>query len=957
MPIKRAFLIINGVEREVLCDPDKDSLADVVRRLGLTGTKVGCGTGQCGACTLLLDGKVTRSCTKKMKGIKDYAKVETIEGLGTASNLHPLQQAFMTYAAIQCGFCTPGFIMSAKGLLSENPDPTRQEVRDWFTRHNNICRCTGYKPIIDAVMAAAAVMRGEKTMEDITFKMPENGILYGTDFPKPTGLTRVLGTCDYGADIDVKAPEGTFHLAIVMARRHHARILSINSEEAEAMPGVARVITAKDIKGTNRFFAPQGTPHSLNDSHDRPVICDDKVFRWGDVVAVVAAATTRQARAAAEKVVVKYEDLHEMLTFEEAVAPDAIRVHENVPNVYMEQPLYKGDDPRKSFEKAACVVEGAFSTTRQSHLTIEPDVVQAYPDNDGVVIQCKAQFVYGVIPQMAEAIGLPKEKIRIIGNPAGGSFGYSMSPGNYALAAACALALQAPVSLVMSYEEHQHTTGKRSPVQINARLACDAGGKLLAGDYLVGLDHGAYSEMAGNLTTKVVRFFSYPYSVPHLRGLVRTAFTNGNFGTAYRAFGSPQMYTCSEQLVDMLARKMGMDPFEFRYINLARPGAPCPTTVLDKDGNKLLDMAQNGETCATSVPYREYPMQAMMDAMRPIYKAAVEKARRESTPEKKRGVGIAWGGYHVSKCPDHSGVDLELNEDGSVTVYNTWADVGQGSDLGTLVHVHEALRPLGLKPEQIHMVRNDSATCPDTGPSSGSRSHHVAGLATLDAARKLMDAMRKEDGTFRTWQEMKDAGLPLRYQGGYDSKWPDIDPDDGHGWGAIAQNYVLFMAEVEVEVATGKTSVLETNILADIGQIGSLHGVLGQAWGGFAHSLGYALSEQYDDMKRHASPLGAGIPRCNDVPDIINVKFHVTPRANGPHGSTGCAEGFQSCGHVAILNAIADAVDVRITTLPATAAKIKAALDAKAAGRPYAQPPFKLGCDLYERLAELKKGK
>ena len=186
MSIQRIVLNINGVDREILCEPEKDSLADVVRRLGLTGTKVGCGTGHCGACSLLLDGEVTRSCVKKMKQVKAYAKVETIEGIGSAERLHPLQRAFMTYASVQCGFCSPGFIMSAKGLLMRNPDPTREEVREWFTRHGNVCRCTGYKPIVDAVMEAAAVMRGEKTMEDIRrsavrFGFPEaHGAFPGT---------------------------------------------------------------------------------------------------------------------------------------------------------------------------------------------------------------------------------------------------------------------------------------------------------------------------------------------------------------------------------------------------------------------------------------------------------------------------------------------------------------------------------------------------------------------------------------------------------------------------------------------------------------------------------------------------------------------------------------------------------------------------------------------------------
>ena len=620
------------------------------------------------------------------------------------------------------------------------------------------------------------------------------------------------------------------------------------------------------------------------------------------------------------------------MTFMEAAAEGAFPIHENTPNIYMEQPVYKGEDTQGLLEHAAHTVEGSFGTSRQPHLTVEPDVVLAYPQDGGVVIQCKGQYLYGNIAQMAPAIGLPKEKVRIIGNPAGGSFGYSMSPGNTALAAACALALDAPVSLVLSYAEHQHTTGKRSPVYANVRLACDEAGKLTAMDFLAGIDHGAYSEMAGALTTKVCRFFGYPYAIPNIRGLVRTAFTNNNFGTAFRAFGSPQTYTASEQIVDMLAGRIGMDPFEFRYINVAR----------------------EGDTCTTSVPYREYPMRAMMDMLRPHYRKAVEKARAESTPEHRRGVGIAWGGYHVSKVPDRAEIDLELNEDGSVTHYSTWADVGQGADTGSLIHVHEALRPLRLRPEAIRLVRNDTGCCPDTGSASGSRSHHVVGMATLDAASKLLAAMRKEDGTYRTWREMRDAGIPTRYRGVHTAEWSDIDPDTGHGYGAIAQNYVLFMAEVAVEAATGRTRVLGATIVADVGVIGSRQAVLGQAWGGFSHSIGFALSENYEDMKKHATMRGAGVPRCNDVPDTFNVLFHETYRENGPHGSTGCAEGFQSAGHVSILNAIADAVGVRVATLPVTPEKLKAAMTAKAAGVPYGQEPWDLGCSLYERLAFLK---
>jgi aldehyde oxidoreductase len=935
MSLRKVTLHINGIDKVMVCDPDRDSLADVLRRQGLTGTKIGCNAGQCGACTVLLDGAVVRSCIKRMKMIKEHASVVTIEGLGTPEHLHPLQQAFITYASVQCGFCSPGFILSAKALLEENPSPNRQEVRDWFTRHHNLCRCTGYKPIVDAVMAAGAVLRGEKTMKDITFTPPADGRIYSSHHPKPTAQAKVLGQCDFGDDLSHKMPPETLHLAVVMARMPHASIASLDTAGAEAMPGVVKVITAKDVKGTNRLVSPLPIVRGTCDGLDHPVICDTQVSHYGDVVAVVAAKSRAQAREAATAVAVTYAPLPVLVNFMEAAASDAPRIHANTPNVYLEQPLFKGEDADAVIRSSACHVSGSFSTTRQPHLPIEPDTVQAYPDGEGgLVIHCKSQNLFGNIAVMASAIGLPKERIRLVLNPTGGSFGYTMSAAAYALTGACALDLGVPVSLTMSYAEHQHFTGKRSPIHANVRLACDAEGKFTAMDFHVGVDHGAYSDLAANLTSKICRFFGYPYNIPNMRGLVQTAFTNNAFGIAYRAFGSPQVYTASEQLVDMLAETMNMDPFELRYRNIAR----------------------EGDTCANDVPYREYPMQAMMDIMRPHYEKARSRVISENTPEKKRGIGLSWGGYHVGKCPDHAEVVLELNPDGTVTHCSTWEDMGQGADIGALVHVHEALRPLSLAPQQIHLIQNDTGLCPDTGPASASRSHHVAGQATLDAADKLLSAMRKPDGTYRTYQEMVEAGLPTRYSGKYDTTgvWADIDPDTGHGYGAFAQNYCLFLTEVEVEVATGETRVLGVTLVTDIGTVGNYQAVLGQAWGSYSHSVGYALQEEYSDVKKHASLVGAGIPSCNRVPDDINVIFHQTPRANGPHGSTGCSEAFQSSGHVSILNAIADAVGARIFTLPATPQKVKASMEAKARGEDGNPGPWDLGCDLYARLAYLQ---
>ena len=258
--LSRKSLVINGAQRFVLYDAEKDSLALALRRLGLTGTKIGCGTGVCGACTVILNGKVTRACVVKMKRVPEFAEILTIEGIGAPGRLHPLQQAWITYGGVQCGFCTPGFIVSAYGLLQENPNPTRQEVRAWFEKNRNVCRCTGYKPLVDCVMEAAAVMRGEKTMEDITWKKGENEDYYGSRLPRPTALSKVCGLTDYGDDIALKMPEGVAYLAPVMAGVPHARIRGIDVSAAEALPGVIKVLTARDVKGTNDISFPAVVP-------------------------------------------------------------------------------------------------------------------------------------------------------------------------------------------------------------------------------------------------------------------------------------------------------------------------------------------------------------------------------------------------------------------------------------------------------------------------------------------------------------------------------------------------------------------------------------------------------------------------------------------------------------------------------------------------------------------------
>ncbi|MDR3295379.1 MAG: xanthine dehydrogenase family protein molybdopterin-binding subunit [Clostridiales Family XIII bacterium] len=744
-------------------------------------------------------------------------------------------------------------------------------------------------------------------------------------------------------DIQLKMPPGTVFLAVVQPGVSHANIKGIDYSEAEKMPGVIKVITAKDVKGSNRIILPVTHARSMAPGTERPILADKKVFRYGDVVALVAADTEEHAREAAKVVKPDLEILPEYMSYLDAAMPDATRIHEEFPNLFVEAPVLKGKDTRDVMEASEYVVEGSFRSSRQPHLVLEPESVQAYMDEEGrVTVHSKSLAIWMDIFMLSPGLGIAAEKLRMIENPTGASFGCSASPANIGLAAVATMALNGvPVSLTMSYEEHQHFTGKRLPSYSNARLAADKEGKITALEFDFGWDKGAYTDLGDHYLVRVLRLICWPYNVPNVRGLSRMSISNHNDGVPYRAAGAVQSFTCGEAIVDILAEKIGMDPFEFRYKNVARPG----------------DLTNN------SYPFKEYPFEGMMDRMRPLYDDAVARAKAEDTFAKKRGVGLSWGGFLVAGGIDHAEVALELNTDGAITHYNTWEDQGQGSDVGSVVHTHEALRSLGyaISPQQIKLVQADTAQAPDSGPAAGNRSHYMIGNATLDAAKKLVSAMRKDNGGFRTYEEMISEGIPTKYLGVYDTAGLviDYDPDTGIGDPAPENNYGLFLSEVEVDAATGKTTVLSMTVVYDVGVVGCLQAVEGQAYGGMSHSLGFALSEQYEDVKKHTNIAVCGIPYIKDVPDNLTAISFVSPRKTGPHGSAGCAEMLQSAGHMAIINAINNAAGVRIYELPATPEKVKEAMDAKAAGKDLTPKKYFLGSDLFDALegiAENPKG-
>lgn len=906
--MNRVLLNVNGVDRSLVVDPKK-SLADVLRdQLLLTGCKVCCDEGHCGTCSVIIDGKAKRACLIPMEKVEEGAKITTIEGIGKPGDLHPIQVAWMAHGGAQCGVCTPGFIVSAKVLLDKNQSPTRDEVRKWFDTNRNACRCTGYKQLVDAVMDAASVVRGEKKKEDLLFEPGENGSILGSKYHRPSAVAKVTGTWDFGADVALHMPPDTLRLALVQAEVSHANIQSIDTAEAETMPGVAKVITWKDVKGKNAITGLITFPTNKGDGWDRPILCKEKVFQFGDAIAIVAADTEAHARAAVAKVKVDLEVLPAYMSGWAAMAPDAIEIHPGVPNIYYEQGVVKGEETAPLMEKAAFTEEIETYCSRQPHLHLEPDCGCAYlEDNGRLTIQSKSIGLQLHAAMIGPGIGVEPDKLRLIQNGAGGTFGYKFSPTMEALLGVACLATERPVSLVYTQSQNITYTGKRSPGNVKCKMGADKNGKIVAMETDWWIDHGPYSEFGDLLTVRQAQFTGAGYDIANIRGKGKTVCTNHAWGSAFRAYGSPQAFLASEMLVDQLAEKMGIDPFDFRYRNLYRPGATTPS----------------GQTPDV------YCLEGLFDLLRPKYEEAKKRCKAFNVPGKARGVGLAIGVYGCGlDGPDSSATAVELTPTG-VTLLNCWQDHGQGADLAALTIAHETLRPLGLKPEQIKLKMNDSLL-PNSGPSGGSRSNVFTGNSTKVGCEMLLNAMRKPDGTYRTYNDMIAENIPLHYDGTWvASDCTACDPVTGQGKPFPVYMYEVFMPEVEVNLETGKVKVVKFTTAVDVGTIINRATVEGQIYGGLAQGIGLALTEDFEDLKVHTSLKNCGLPYISDVPDDIEILFQQTPRDLGPFGAAGVGEAPLTAPHPAILNAIYNACGVRITRVPALAKVVKAALKAK----------------------------
>jgi len=911
---------VNGEQVRQNVPPDMNLMTFLRREMNLTGTKNGCETGHCGSCTVIVDGVARRACLLKMKRMEGV-RVETIEGLSKRGAMHPLQQAFIETGAVQCGFCTPGMIMTGKALLDSNPDPSLDEIKAALTMNRNLCRCTGYMSIIEAVQLAAERMskRGDGGLLSRAQAILSNPQL------KEEYIKKVTGTCLYADDI---MKDGMLYGKILWAAHPHARILQIDTSEVEAMEGVSLVITARDIPGKNQAGLVV---------RDQPAIAWEKSRYIGDAVASVFAETPELAEHAREKIKVEYEILPGVFTPQEASQPDAPKVHETG-NLLKHAAIVRGDVDQ-AFSECAVVLEGTYTTPFIEHAFMEPESGVAYPDGDGgVVLEIGTQTIFDDRTQLSEILNLPEEKIRVIQVAQGGSFGAKEDLILQQHLALAALRTGRPVKITLSRKESLRVHTKRHPSWIRYKTGADKEGKILAIEADITLDAGAYTSLSIDVIENTVVFAAGPYYVPNLRINGYAWYTNNVLCGAMRGFGVNQIVIGLEQQIDAIARTLEMDPFEIRIKNALVAGLPTGADhVLETgvDGIKETVLAAENAFHQLQIP--------------------------TGSDGKKIGVGVASAMKNVGfghAIPESAGAIVHLNTSGEVRLTVTHHEYGQGGWAG---QIKIASEELGIPLDRIRISKPDSAVTPHTGPTTASRQTFLTGNAVVHACRTLKEEvfgraaealdMDPSTLTFKGSQvidqvsgkavDLKQLGDQFVVEKRYSSPPTDQilegevshygQPDFKSMVTHVMYSYTTQVAIVEVDTKSGDVKVLKIVSANDVGKALNPFIIKGQIEGGAMMGLGYALSEQYLIEKGYNitdSLHKVRIPTADQTPEIIPVIVEV-PHPFSPRGMKGFAEAPSMATAPAILNAIYDAVGVRIHDLPADKGKIKSALKEK----------------------------
>ncbi|MES0099481.1 molybdopterin-dependent oxidoreductase [Mesorhizobium sp. M0019] len=907
---------VNGAAVSVCVSPVRRLSAVLRDELRLTGTKIGCDAGDCGACTVLVDGEPVCACLMPAASASGTV-VTTVEGLANG-RLSGLQASFLRHGAAQCGACTPGLLVAATALLDRTPCPSEAETQDALG--GVLCRCTGYRKIVTAVMDAW------RHADGLDQRMPSSGHAVGSSPIRLDGLPKVTGGEKFGGD---SFPADALSVLVVRSPHYHAAFTFGDlGSWVKSRPGIAGVFTAADIPGKNCFgvIAPFA---------DQPALAEGVSRFRGEAVALVAGEREAILDLDLADFPVSWTELPHFLETGEAQAGGAQLVHENRPSNLLTSGFVERGDPEAALAGAAFVVSGAIDTSYVEHAYIEPEAGYAFMDGDTLVVVACTQAPYMDRDDTAKVLGLAPEQVRIVPTATGGGFGSKLDVSLQPLIGLVAMKTGRPAALAYSRTESMISTTKRHPALMRASIGADADGRvtgmIFAGDF----NTGAYASWGPTVANRVPVHASGPYATPNYRAEGRAIHTNGPIAGAFRGFGVPQATIMQETLYDELADKLGMDRLDFRLKNCLRNGSETVTGQRLESGVGIAD-------CLEAL--RSHWRRALTDA---------DAFNARSSSEKKRGVGVAscWYGCGNTSLPNPSTIKVGISASGEVVLHQGAVDIGQGSNT---VIAQICADALGLPLEKLRLKGADTAITPDAGKTSASRQTFVTGKAAEKAGRALRDEILRFanvsekaaialDGTSLSIGEGEatrridlsslkvDAeGFVFRAEESYD---PPTLPLDAKGQGKpyAVYGYGAQIAELEVDLRLGTVKLIKITAAHDVGKAINPLLAEGQIEGGIAQGIGMALMEEFIPG-RTENLHDYLIPTIGDVPLIETILIEV-PDPEGPFGAKGLGEHVLIPTAPAILNAIRHATGVLVTKIPATPTRIRAAILDKEARR------------------------
>ncbi len=897
--------------------PPATRLSKVLREeLGLTGTKVGCDAGDCGACTVRIDGESACACLVAI-GQVGNATIETIEGLTERSPAtRRLQDAFLRHGAAQCGICTPGMLVTATELLEHTERPTEQQALDAIG--GVLCRCTGYRKIVAAVLDAAQAPSAEAT--------PAAGAAVGKRIRRLDGQRKVAGTDIFGAD---EVPAGCLLLRAVRSPHNRARF-SFGDVDAwvATYPGVERVLTMRDVPGENCYGV-------IPAFADQPVFPEREALFRGEAVAAIVGDPSVVEALDLGSFPVLWEPLPSIETPDAALADDAHLVHRSRPDNILTGGRVARGELERGFAAAHAVVEGHFETGFVEHAYIEPEAGFARRVGNRIEVQVSTQSPYMNRDDIAKILGIAPEDVRIIPTAVGGGFGSKLDMSVQPFIALAAWVTRQPVRMVYSRNESIMCSTKRHPSDIFIRIGADRSGKLTAIDFSGDFNTGAYASWGPTVANRVPVHASGPYYVPHYRAVTRAIHTHLVPAGAFRGFGVPQATLAQEQMLDELADRLAIDRLEFRIANALRPDQPIAT-------GQVIGAGVGIRQCFVALR----PHWQKARAVAQSFNAQQDKTGNGTTPQLRRGVGVAgmWYGCGNTSLANPSTILIGLKTDGRLALHQGAVDIGQGSNT---VIAQIAADALGAPIDRLDLVGADTDVTADCGKTSASRQTFVTGKAAALASQELRAAILRganagEDAVLRFAdgavmvsergheRRLELARMPPDARGYVLAGEATFNPPttaldaDGQGSPYAVYGFGAHLAEIEVDMELGTIKVLRLVAAHDVGRAINPTLVEGQIEGGAAQGLGMALMEEFIP--------GSGenlhdylIPTAGDLPQVESILIEDASPV-GPFGAKGIGEQALIPTAPAIMNALKDAIGVRLTRVPATPDRVRAAI-------------------------------